>query len=166
MNVQQLQELVVRPTLKEIGLHSEAAEQLVIGTICQESRCEYIKQLGNGPALGLIQMEPNTHDDIWRNYLVYNPYLKPKVKDLISVRSRREAQEKSPRSFVPSATELIANLKYAVAMCRIHYLRVPEPLPNAGDIMALAEYWKKHYNTVHGKGHAAEFINNYPRGSK
>ena len=51
MDAKQLLELVIRPRLKKLGLYSEAAEQLVIGTIWQESRGEYIKQLGASPAL-------------------------------------------------------------------------------------------------------------------
>ncbi len=163
MNAKQLLDLVVSPTLKEIGLHSDAAEQLVIGTIYQESRGEYLKQLGNGPALGLIQMEPATHDDIWRNYLVYNPYLRPKIKGLLSHSAFCDTSESHHRLFIPSATELIANLKYAVAMCRIHYLRVPKALPMAGDIEGMAQYWKDYYNTANGSGKATEFVFNYPK---
>ncbi len=164
MNATQLLDLVIRPTLREISLHSEAAEQLVLGTIYQESRGEYLKQLGNGPALGLIQMEPATHDDIWLNYLAYHPRLKPAIMDLIShnVRQRVFKGKCPTQAFVPPATELIANLKYAVAMCRVHYLRVPHALPPAGDIDALAQYWKDFYNTALGRGRASEFINNYP----
>lgn len=164
MDIKQLLALVVRPTLIEIGLHSESAEQLVIGTICQESRGEYIKQIGGGPALGLAQMEPATHDDIWRNFLAYHPNLKPKVIGLISTNVRSDAfKSKLARTpFIPSSTELLTNLKYMVAMCRVHYLRVPHALPKPGDVDALAQYWKQFYNTVHGKGHASEFVDNYP----
>ncbi len=41
----------------------------------------------------------------------------------------------------------IWNLAYATAMCRVHYLRVPRPLPDAGAVRAMGEYWKRHYNT-------------------
>ncbi|MHC5804382.1 hypothetical protein ACYTX7_09245, partial [Streptococcus pyogenes] len=75
MDAKQLKVLVIGPTLKTIGLYSEAADQLILGTIFQESRAKYLKQLGNGPALGVIQMEPNTYNDIWDNYLKYKPEL-------------------------------------------------------------------------------------------
>lgn len=42
----------------------------------------------------------------------------------------------------------MTNLIYATAMCRVHYRRVPEPLPPAGDLEAQAAYWKAHYNTA------------------
>lgn len=157
MDVKQLRESIVRPTLQAIGMHSMAAEQLVLGTMAQESRFEYLKQLGNGPALGLAQMEPATHDDIWLNYLNYKPVLAEKVSRLGS--------KANMRSFggieSPKPIELVSNLSYAVAMCRVHYRRVPAALPSADDIEGLARYWKDHYNTHLGKGTVEEFIENF-----
>jgi hypothetical protein len=46
-------------------------------------------------------------------------------------------------------------------MCRLHYRRVPEPLPDAEDINGLAAYWKKYYNTKAGRGSESEFIINW-----
>lgn len=148
MDAKQLTELVVRPTLKELGLYSAAAEQLVVGTIFVESRAKYLKQIGNGPALGIVQMEPATHDDIWHHYLAYRTELSEKVRQI--------AKEAIPK-------ELITNLAYAVAMCRVHYLRVPKPLPNSGDIPALARYWKQYYNTHQGAGDVSDFIDKFPK---
>jgi len=48
-------------------------------------------------------------------------------------------------------------------MCRMHYYRKSEPLPESDDVRALGEYWKKHYNTVKGKGTVDEFVENYKR---
>ena len=63
---------LVKDVLTFLNLHSQAAEDLVMGTIAQESRMgTYIRQLGNGPALGISQMEPATHNDIWNNFLAY-----------------------------------------------------------------------------------------------
>ncbi|KGK17692.1 hypothetical protein [Vibrio navarrensis] len=159
MDAKQLSELVVRPELKRLGLWSEAAEQLVIGTIFTESRGVYLKQHGNGPALGIIQMEPATHDDIWLNFLKYKLPLAEKVLD--SIGNDFFLDRANPPV---DATELIANLRYAVAMCRVHYLRVPEALPPAGDIPALARYWKKHYNTHLGAGTVSDFVDKFPKG--
>lgn len=155
MDAKQLRDYVIRPTLKYLGLHSQSAEQLVLGTIFQESRGEYIKQLGDGPALGLAQMEPATHDDIWFNYLAYKRKLASNISELASIKSLDP-------DMVPKAKELMSNLSYAVAMCRVHYLRVPEPLPKAGDIEAMGKYWKQYYNTPLGAGSADEFVEHYP----
>ena len=158
MNIEQLRNLVVAPTLKRFDMWSESAEQLLIGTIMQESRAEYIQQLGGGPALGVYQMEPETHDDIWRNYLDYRPQTQEALFSVMSC----EAHDSAQIHGVPPADELISNLKYATLMCRLHYRRVPKPLPKANDINGLAEYWKEHYNTYKGAGSVSEFIHNFP----
>ena len=61
----------------------------------------------------------------------------------------------------PKPTELVHNLKYATIMARIHYLRVPVPLPKFDDINSLANYYKKFYNTEKGKATPEKFINDY-----
>ena len=43
-------------------------------------------------------------------------------------------------------------------MARVHYLRVPEALPAADDIEAIASYRKNHYNALLGAGTAAQLI--------
>ncbi len=155
MNIKQLLEYIVRPTLIELGMHSLAAERLVMGTITQESNAMYIKQMANGPALGLAQMEPATHDDIWKNFLKYKPSIAQSITRLASLGSIQSTG-------IPDSKELISNISYAVAMCRAHYYRRPEPLPNADDIEALGKYWKQHYNTHKGKGTASEFVERFP----
>lgn len=134
---------VVRPALLHLGLHSRAAEQLVLGTALVESRGEYVKQVGNGPALGLWQMEPATHDDIWRNFLHYNHELQSRVSDLATAAVITEG-----------ALELVGNLFYGAGLCRVHYRRVKEPLPAAEEFGDMARYWKRHYNTALGAGTA------------
>jgi len=60
----QLHECIVRPALLSLGrsYSQPAARALIMGTIAQESLCgRYIKQRG-GPALGIVQMEPETHN--------------------------------------------------------------------------------------------------------
>ena len=148
LNVLQFRLNVVRPVLEAIGSHSMAAENLVLGTALQESNTHYLRQLAEGPACGLFQMEPATHDDIWDNYLGYRNELSGQVSSfLVPGRERVE--------------QLIWNLAYATAMCRVHYRRVPEPLPDATDIQGLAAYWKQHYNTSQGKGTVQEFAEKF-----
>lgn len=151
MNIPQLREYVIEPVLRYLGLYSLAAENLLIGTVMVESRANYIHQLKGGPALGLFQMEPATHDDIHRNYLAYRKDLEAKVYDIAGGWQASSL-----------ANEMIGNVNYAAAMARIHYLRVPEPLPDANDVEGLAAYWKEHYNTALGAGSVQDFVNNYP----
>lgn len=150
LHIQQFRTTVVRPVLQAVGVHSPAAEHLVLGTALQESNLHYLRQLGDGPALGLYQMEPATHDDIWQNYLAYREGLRDRVSSfLVEGRDRAE--------------QLVWNLAYATVMCRVHYLRVPAPLPDAADIRGLAVYWKQHYNTPLGRGTPEEFVEKFEK---
>lgn len=134
---------------------TEAAWQLVIGTAAQESNLCYLKQLGGGPALGLWQMEPRTHDDIWKNWLEHR-------KDLGFIVSSFSCVSTAPEPF-GTAREMTGNLYYAMTMARVHYMRVPEPLPAEDDLPLQASYWKKHYNTYNGAGTVGEYIANYKK---
>ena len=67
MDKKQLTELIIIPTLKEIPKgYSEEAVMAIQMIIAHES-CggKYIAQT-KGPALGVIQMEPFTHDQVWK----------------------------------------------------------------------------------------------------
>lgn len=147
-----LRKHIVRPALETLGLWSESAEALVMGTAAAESRLRYLVQLG-GPALGLWQMEPSTHSDCWASYLDYRTELAGKVM----VAAGRGT--KTPR--LPPHDWLVFNLRYAAAICRVHYLRDPHPLPAADDVRGMAETWKRAYNTALGAGTVEHFVNAY-----
>ena len=55
------------------------------------------------------------------------------------------------------------DLFYAAAMCRVHYRRFPEPLPEATDLPGQARLWKLRYNSPLGAGTEAEYIANYEK---
>lgn len=142
---------VVADALSAIGApcDSLSARALLVGTAAQESGLgRHLRQQGSGPALGVYQMEPATHDDIWANYLAYNKDLAAKVR-------------KFAINGQPSASQLVGNLYYATAMARVHYLRNPEALPAFNDIPGLARYYKRHYNTPRGAATEAQFIANW-----
>lgn len=55
---QQMKELIIIPVLQAMGKFSPAAVNLMLGTMAQESSCgKYLKQLDDGVALGVFQME-------------------------------------------------------------------------------------------------------------
>lgn len=146
LDIIQFRDLVIIPAIKHIGCYSEAATELLLGTAIQESRIRYLRQLKNGPARGLFQMEPATHDDIWDRYLRYKPGL---GMDVAQLAHRRHYDS------------LVTDLLYAAAMTRVHYLRVPDPLPPAGDYEGQAAYWKDYYNTYLGAGTEEEYLENW-----
>lgn len=136
---------LIRPTLQKMGYHSLAAEELLLGTALAESNLKARRQFGDGPARGLFQMEPATHDDLWANYLKFRPQLGAAVRLFIG-----QAR--------PSADLLEFNDAYACAMARTLYLRVPKAVPAEGDLPGQAAYWKQHYNTPGGKGTVEHYL--------
>ena len=135
-----------------MGYWTESAENLLLGTAAQETNLgRYWKQT-NGPALGLYQLEPATHTDLWQNYLRY-----PNQEDLSQI-----VQAFLCQAFQPEE-QLTWNLGYSTATARAIYLRVPEPLPDAQDISGLADYYKRIWNTSKGKATPEQFIQNYKR---
>lgn len=148
LDKKQLRGLVDR-VLKELDLYSPVASDLILGTIAQESRMgTYIRQL-RGPALGIIQMEPATEEDIWENFIKWKPEYREKIFKLTGASA-------------PNLLKLEGDLIYQIIMCRLHYLRVPEALPR-GTPSSLARYWKKYYNTPLGRGTTGEFMCNYSK---
>ena len=145
--LKQLRTYVIQPSLKPLGLYSLAAEQLLLGTAAVESQLGHYLHQVNGPALGIYQMEPATHRDIWENYLRFNQQLASKIRALMpwSIGYRDDSL-------------LIVDLRYATIMARLIYYRQKEQLPNTNNIKAQAKYWKKYYNTELGKGSADDYI--------
>ena len=142
---------VIEPVLCHLTAipFSPAAAQLMLGTAIHESKIKHRRQIGGGPARGLFQMEPATHDDIWDNYLKYRSKIGDQVKALLSSATANRHHE------------LEANDNYAAALCRVHYLRAPGALPPFGDIGAMAAYWKKYYNTAKGAGTVAKYTTDW-----
>lgn len=149
MNLDHLKTKVIEPVLTHLGYNSKSAVNLVLGTICAESNAEHLIQLNNGPAKGICQMEPSTRADIYNHFLKYKPVLKGLVTDYIIDGINLDDQ-------------MVFNLAYAVAMCRVHYIRVSEALPAHDDVYALARYWKKYYNTELGAGSIDHFVDCFP----
>lgn len=150
MSPEELRRHVIYPLLEELDPSwSIASMELLLGTAIAESGLRALKQRG-GPALGLWQMEPATHDDIVHNYLDYRGELRNKVLFATA-------------SIGFNSDYLVFNLRYACAFARIHYMRVPEPLPRENDIEGQARYWKKYYNTEAGKGTVKHYLKEWER---
>ena len=127
-----------------------AAEELVLGTAIVESAAIYLRQHGAGPALGLWQVEPATHDDLYTNYLSYRQELGSRLMEL-----------RSPA--LSMSENLATNLMYGAAVCRLCYYCQPEVLPGAGDIEGQAAFWKQHYNTPLGAGTVSKYAYKVPK---
>lgn len=151
-----LRDFVIVPALtfmtEVTGLrfNSESAIVLMQGTIAHESHNgQYLRQHPSGPARGICQMEQATYDDVYR-YLLRRTDIRKAVQ-LLSAHD------------TPIFDEVVYNLAYAVALARVRYWYVPEPLPAPDDIFGMARYWSKHYNTRQEPEKEQAFIDDYRR---
>lgn len=160
LDPEQIARHIIKPTLQYIDLWSSAAGVIVLGTGMVESRLRYVDQIDKankpGPAYGLWQCEEPTHSDYWHNFLRFQNGLRDKCIGLVTRRS----------SLFPAVDELVFNLAYAAAMCRVHYRRVPAALPARDDAKGMSEYWKRWYNTPLGKGSAQKALPHFEFATK
>jgi hypothetical protein len=154
MNLSQYKALVVVPVLTILGavqpkLNSPAAINLLTGTPDAESNFDYLAQFPSGPAIGFDEIELDTLNDQYNTFLDYpeNVYLKAGVDSFLFSALTREDQ-------------LHGNMYFGVAVSRIKYWRVREPLPAADDAVGLATYHKTWFNTAGG---AASIETNTPK---
>jgi len=139
--------------------YSEAAIELLIMTIAHESKGGYYLEQVRGPAVGVVQIEPDTAEDIWINYLNRKPAIADKILQFIP--NTKFESEQYPAYENKFLWQLRVNLAYQVALARVHYWRVPEALPDERDIKGLAQYYKKYYNTYQGSADPERVIEDY-----
>jgi len=167
INSQHLKDFIIEPTLRSMedlwpGAGREAAVNLLVGIVAQESTIggvTYLKQV-RGPALGIYQIEPATHQDTWVNYLLNKEEKADFIRGLLGYKHPEQEEELHQ--------ELIHNLRYATAIARIKIWRSdfkelgvawPED-PN--DKVALGRIWDLAYNANPEKGTVEEFVEAYP----
>jgi hypothetical protein len=151
INQKQFRELIIQPTLNALQLYSDDAEELLIFTMATESLGgTYIKQV-KGPALGVYQCEPATHQDLWVNFI----FNRLPILTLMTMHFH------TPR--VPNPDRLIYDLRYATAIARLHYRRFAEPIPSKSDVEGMWEYYKQYYNTPKGKADKDKSIEAYKK---
>jgi|TARA_R100000084_G_scaffold64887_1_gene28229 hypothetical protein len=150
---------VITDTLNALGSKyaDPKAIELVYNTGLVESKYVYIKQI-KGPARGFFQCEPHNAVDICANYLKYRESLMKKVAEvcMLDWKYFTNPNEDSWREILTN------NLSAQILFCRLHYRRVPKPLPRTLENQAV--YWKQYYNTAKGAGtpqHFAEIVSKY-----
>lgn len=162
-----LKEFVIVPSLRAMddlwrGAFSEAAVNLLVGTAAHESTVAgitHLKQI-RGPALGIYQIEPATHQDNWENYLDLRDSKASFVRSLLS--------QKMPETLEEFHGHLIHNLVYATVQARLVYWR--QDFDSKGvawpedpeDIETLALIWDLCYNKNPEKGFPEDFVRDYP----
>ena len=136
---------IIEWSLKEMGLHSKDAVDLVYKTGNAETGYRHLKQMGGGPAIGFWQVEPATLIDIMDNYVKFRPKLEKRLKSLGFSQNDIE-------------TRVMSNIALQAVFCRLKYKRDKYALPKSNDLEAQARYWKRVYNTHLGKGTIKHFM--------
>ena len=146
MNKKQLTDLVIIPALKEIPKGFSASSVLAIQMIIahESRRGEYIAQK-EGPAIGIIQMEPETYYSTW-NYgnSIWDNALK------LGIISEHEKHTKRP----PKIERLLYDLRYNVFIARQRLFMFTEKLPNNAEDMS---HYLKNYWNAGGKATATKY---------
>jgi hypothetical protein len=145
----QLRNLIIKPALDSLQLYSSHAEELLVFTCATESLGGHYLAQVKGPALGIYQMEPATYSDLWQRFITRNS----KISTLLGMHFNV--------NLIPPEERLIYDLRYATAMSRLFYFRIPEKLPDASNIDEIWAYYKKYYNTEKGKAKKGESIDKY-----
>tara|TARA_R110000744_G_scaffold341635_1_gene446825 strand:- start:33 stop:497 length:465 start_codon:yes stop_codon:yes gene_type:complete len=150
MNKQQLTDLVIIPTLKEIpsGYSPEAVMAIQMIIAHESVGGKYLAQT-NGPALGIIQMEPVTHTETWRwgDSIIRNAKLLGIIPD-----------DDGGFTFFSEASRLVYDLRYNVFMARQKLFMADGALPGSPE--GMAAYLKKHWNGD-GKATADKYYDDF-----
>jgi len=153
ISVKQMRSLI-SDTCEKMGekFASESAVDLVLATGIVESRYEYIRQMGDGPARSFWQVEPATCVDNLAHYLKHRKKLMGKCAEasMVDLKHWQNFDEKL------WADILEKNIAAGIIHCRLKYWRVPKKMPNS--IEGQADYWKKYYNSELGKGDPEHFV--------
>tara|TARA_R110002020_G_scaffold459303_1_gene677265 strand:- start:293 stop:781 length:489 start_codon:yes stop_codon:yes gene_type:complete len=152
---------IINEVLQKMGTKysSLKATELIYNTGLVESKYVYLMQKGgNNIARGFFQCEPWVAVSLCNDYLSYRKELLKKVADICHL----------DWSYFTSPDEdkwrsvLTTNIIAQIVVCRLHYRRVPKPLPRT--LEQQAHYWKDFYNTAKGAGtpeHFAEIVSKY-----
>lgn len=145
----QLRDIIIKPSLSALGLLSDSAVNLILGTAAVESEMgKYIVQNG-GPAVSIYQIEPRTYSYIWDRHIENSRSMKAKVKLLLGYDGK------------PQPIRMASDLILATVMARLIYANVLEKLPESNDIKGMARYYKIYFNTMSGKSTEEKFIEKY-----
>lgn len=171
INMKQLKEYVVVPTLQSMeeafpGAANPAAANLIVGIAAHESTIggvTYLKQQ-NGPALGIYQIEPLTHLDLWASYLNYHEDKAEMLLEFVPDDGIEYSGSADIPVFWVDDNRLITSLDYQTGIARaIIYRASFGAWPDPDDVEGLAKIWKSHWNTHLGAGTVEQYIEHFPR---
>lgn len=148
----ELRHYVVRPTLKHMGMWSQPAENLLLGTAARESGLGFHLKMANTQALGIYQISPKMHRNIWDRFLAPKSDLSSLVRGLAS-----------QREFLSHPHhELATNLAYATAIAWLVYWRHEPNVTKieSTDIKSMGRLWQKYFHS-RCPGTVESFVDSY-----
>jgi len=153
MNSQQLHNHLITPTLAKLGrgYNTPQSRLLLLGTIAIESDLGLYNRQIKGPALGLFQMEPETHYDIWANCDALRSDVGTRIREMLppSIQVNKKTWHLG----------LELSPQYACAMARMKYAMARPALPDItlnakDDKLAFYEYYLEFYHGMDENGEA------------
>ncbi|QBQ71169.1 putative endolysin [Shewanella phage S0112] len=149
INMYQLRDKVLIPTLKEMPKGAaDNSVSIILLLIAHESRGgTYLKQIGRGPGLGMIQMEPETYQDTWE----HGDSIRDNAMKMGIILSKNE---------VPPVSRLFWDLRFNIFMARQKLYMAPPALPQAEDLHGQGRYLKKYWNGP-GKATPLDYVDAY-----
>lgn len=121
---------VIQPTLRQLGIISPVAEQLLLATAYHQSRLG--EQLQSKQGLGVFAITPEQHTEVWDHYLAKDCELASQVRGMAS----QHEFPKAPHS------ELIGNLRYATAIAWMLFQYHSVKIPDVADPCSIAHCWQ------------------------
>ena len=109
---------------------------------------KYIVQIGGGPARGVYQIEPETMQDNYDNFLNARPSLAQQFQRISGV-------------FGPDVDQLTDNPIYGTLHARLKLYRAPGAIPHY--LPEMAEYAKAVFNSAGGAATAKQYLDDYYR---
>lgn len=140
---------LIAPMLGKMEMGGHAATNLLFGTALVESGLDYFVQHPVSHAISYFQIERATYSDLYNSYLKYRKPLLKRYLDILQLTKW------------PEYEKLLYRLDLSIMCARLIYYRAPAELPDAANVLAMAKYWKRYYNTHLGKGCPEDFINKY-----
>jgi len=142
LRLAEVMERAIVPALRVLPrcMDSKEARLLLLAIGLQESRFEYRRQLGGGPARGFFQFEEGTRESRGG---VWGAYLHPASNEYLRLLSHERDCEFTPRSIYHRIEH---DDVLAAGVARLLLWTDPKPLPAIGERQKAWDYYKRTWN--------------------
>ncbi len=150
MDLEQLRNNIIKPSLKPLGLWAQDIEALLCATAAQETQGgRHLTKIGI-PSLGIYQMLEGTHNAIWkRNFQQAN-----------NLRLARDMMKQFGFGQIPIAFDMVWHNGYATFMAWYFYSNVGAKIPPADDLKAQWEFYNKYWKLPANQSTEQDFYRN------